>query len=265
VFPVAATPTLAHVCPLARDVRDTALLLQAIAGYDARDPHSAPVPVPDFIGACERDPRQLRIAWSPTYGYAPADPEVVAIARSAAQAFAQLGCVIDEVDVPFGDDSADLWTAEFYAGVGARLGATLATRRELLDPDVATIVERALAQPVADYYRSVTGRYAFRERVRAFFDRYDLLLSPTLPVAGVDAGVAVPPELAGRNLVTWVCYTYPFNLTGQPAASVPAGFTAAGLPVGLQIVARAWREEDLFTTAAALEAVRPWAHRHPPI
>jgi Asp-tRNA(Asn)/Glu-tRNA(Gln) amidotransferase A subunit family amidase len=263
VFPVAATPTLAHVCPMARDVRDAALLLQAMAGYDPRDPHSAPVPVPDFVGACERDPRPLRIAWSPTYGYAPADPEVVAIARSAAQAFAALGCAVDEVASPFGEDAAELWTAEFYAGVAARLGATLASRRELLDPEVAAIVDQALAQPVADHYRLVAGRYAFRERVRAFFDRYDLLLSPTLPVAGVDAGVTIPPGLAGRNLVTWVCYTYPFNLTGQPAASIPAGFTAEGLPVGLQLVARPWREEDLFAAAAALESAQPWADRRP--
>jgi Asp-tRNA(Asn)/Glu-tRNA(Gln) amidotransferase A subunit family amidase len=176
-----------------------------------------------------------------------------------------MGCTVDEVEVPFGDDSADLWTAEFYAGVGARLGPTLAEKRDLLDPDVAAIVERALAQPVADYYRLVAGRYAFRERVRAFFDRYDVLLSPTLPVAGVDTGVAVPPETPGRNLVTWVCYTYPFNLTGQPAASIPAGFTADGLPVGLQAVARAWREEDLLTVAAALESARPWAGRRPEI
>jgi len=126
-------------------------------------------------------------------------------------------------------------------------------------------IEQAIAQPIADYYRCVVDRYAFRERVRSFFDRYDLLLSPTLPVAGVDAGVTIPPGLAGRNLVTWVCYTYPFNLTGQPAASIPAGFTAGGLPVGLQLVARAWREEDLFAAAAAFEAARPWAQRRPPL
>ncbi len=265
VFPVAATPTLAHVCPIARDVRDAALLLQALAGWDARDPHSTPAPVPDFAGACERDPRSLRIAWSPTYGYASPEPEVLAIATQAARAFTDMGCSVEEVASPFGADSADLWAAEFYAGVGARLGPVLAARRDLLDPEVAATIEQAMAQPIADYYRCVVDRYAFRERVRSFFDRYDLLLSPTLPVAGVDAGVTIPPGLPGRNLVTWVCYTYPFNLTGQPAASIPAGFTAGGLPVGLQLVARGWREEDLFTAAAALESARPWAQRRPPL
>jgi Asp-tRNA(Asn)/Glu-tRNA(Gln) amidotransferase A subunit family amidase len=87
--------------------------------------------------------------------------------------------------------------------------------------------------------------------------------SPTLPVAAVEAGVAIPPGFGDRNIVTWVCYTYPFNLTGQPAASVPAGFTAGGVPVGLQSVARPYREEDLFNAAAAYEAARPRAARRP--
>jgi aspartyl-tRNA(Asn)/glutamyl-tRNA(Gln) amidotransferase subunit A len=265
VYPTPATPTLAHVCPIARTVRDAALLFMALAGHDARDPASLPLPVPDALAACDRDVRALRIAWSPTFGYAPVDPDVRAIAERAARAFAAMGCDVDEVDAPFGADPADLWSAEFYAGIGARLGPVLRERRDVLDPDVAAVVEHATALRAEDYYRAVFGRYEFRERVRDFFEAYDLLLSPTLPVAGVDAGIAVPPALAGRNIVTWVCYTYPFNLTGQPAASVPAGFTPAGLPVGLQIVARPFREDHLFAAAAALESARPWAMRRPPL
>jgi len=264
-FPIPATPTLAHVCPIGRSVRDVALLLQVLAGYDARDPASVPQSVPDFLDACEREARPLRIAWSPTFGYAPVARDVLAVAEPAARAFAELGCEVDEVDAPFGDDSADLWTAEFYAGIGARLGPVLRSDRGALDPDVAAVVEQALAMPIEAYHRAVIGRYAFRERVRQFFERYDLLLSPTLPVAGVEAGVAIPPGLADRNLVTWCCYTYPFNLTGQPAASMPAGFTAAGLPVGLQVVARPYDEESLFTAAAAFEALRPWTPCAPPL
>jgi aspartyl-tRNA(Asn)/glutamyl-tRNA(Gln) amidotransferase subunit A len=263
VYPTAATPTLAHVCPMARTVRDAALLLTALAGYDPRDPSSVPLPAPEVVAACGRDPRPLRIAWSPTFGYAPVETEVRAIAERAARAFADFGCPVDEIETPFGADSADLWTAEFYAGIGARLGPVLRERPGTLDPDVAAVVLRATAVRAEDYYRAVFGRYEFRERVRRFFEHYDLLLSPTLPVSGVDAGVAVPPALADRNIVTWVCYTYPFNLTGQPAASVPAGFTAAGLPVGLQIVARPYREEDVFCAAAALESARPWVARRP--
>ena len=264
VFPVAATPTLAHVCPIGRDVRDVAMLLGVLAGFDERDPHSVRDSFPDWLRACERDPRDLKVAWSPSFGYANPDPEVREVAEAAVRAIAGMGCAVEEIDAPF-DDPADLWTAEFYAGVGARLETALREQRALLDPDVATIVERALAQPARAYYRAQRGRYDFRERVREFFERFDLLLSPTLPVAGVDAGVSVPQGIVGRNIVTWVCYTYPFNLTGQPAASIPAGFTRDGLPVGLQIVSRAYREDDLFSIAAALEAVRPWAAQVPPL
>ena len=263
VSPVTATPTLSHVCPIGRDVRDVALLLSVLSGYDARDPHSVHDHVPDYLAACERDPRHLRIAWSPTFGYATPEPEVRALALTAANAFAAMGCVVEEIETPFGEDPAEIWSAEFYAGIGARLAPALASQRELLDPEVASIIERALALPGPTYHQAVQRRYEFRERVRRCFERHDLLLSPTLPVAGVDVGVNVPPGLPGRNLVSWVSYTYPFNLTGQPAASIPAGFTRAGLPVGLQMVARPYREEDLFAAAAAFEAVRPWQQRRP--
>jgi aspartyl-tRNA(Asn)/glutamyl-tRNA(Gln) amidotransferase subunit A len=156
-----------------------------------------------------------------------------------------------------------MWTAEFYAGVAARLAPTLRERRELLDPDIAAAIELALAMDAEAYGRAVQMRYAFRESTRKFFDDYDLLLSPTLPVAGVDVGVSIPVRFADRNLVTWVGYTYPFNLTGQPAASIPAGFTRGRLPVGLQLVSRAYREDDLFAAAAAFETARPWAQHQP--
>ena len=263
VFPVATNPTLAHVCPIGRDVRDVALLLGLLSGYDARDPHSAPVAAPDYLAACDRDPRKLKIAWSPSFGYAAPDAEVRAIGEAAARTFAELGCVVEEVDAPLGPDPAAMWTAEFYAGVAARLAPTLREQRDRLDPEVATMVEKALTMDAEAYGRAVQMRYAFRENARKFFDDYDLLLSPTLPVAGVDVGVSIPPGFGDRNLVTWVCYTYPFNLTGQPAASIPAGFTRARLPVGVQLVARAYREDDLFAAAAAFEAARPWAQHKP--
>jgi len=263
VFPVAANPTLAHVCPIGRDVRDVALLLRTLSGYDSRDSHCAPVAVPDYVAACDRDPRPLRIAWSPSFGYAAPDAEVRDLAEAAARTFAGLGCAVEEVHAPLGPDPAAMWTAEFYAGIAARLAPSLRERRELLDPDVAAMVEQALTMGAEAYGRAVQMRYAFRETARQFFERYDLLLSPTLPVAGVEAGVSIPPGFTDRNLVTWVSYTYPFNLTGQPAASIPAGFTRAGLPVGVQLVARAFHEDDLFAAAAAFESAQPWAQLQP--
>lgn len=267
MYPVSAAPTLAHAGALARTVRDAALLLAVEAGHDRRDPFSVVEKVPDFLAACDQGAKGMRIAWSPTLGYAKADPEVVAIAEKAARSFADLGCHVEQVDKVFDQDPVDLFSSEFYAGIGTRLKPVLEKSRELLDPAVVQILSQALNQSLEQYYANVFRRYELREKARQFFETYDLLLSPTLPVAAFDVNLNVPPMLAAsdRNVVSWVYYTYPFNLTGQPAASVPAGFTKDKLPVGLQLVARINREVDIFRAAAAFEEARPWAHKRPPI
>ncbi len=263
VYPVSATPTLAHVGPLARTVRDAALLLSVISGHDLRDAFSVAAAVPDFVGACERPVKGLRIAWSRTLGYARPDPEVAAIAERAARVFEDLGCQVIEVDRVMEEDPVDLWTSEFYAGVGVRMKKQLTEQRELLDPTVADMLKDALAQTSEAYYAKVFRRYELREKMRLFFERFDLLLTPTLPCPAFDVGLNTPPHLQDRNAVDWVYYTYPFNLTGQPAASIPAGWTRAGLPVGLQMVARSHQETDIFRAAAAFEASQPWSDKKP--
>ena len=269
VYPVSATPTLAHVGPLARTVRDAALLLSVISGYDSRDPFSVAGPVPDYLGACDAPVKGMRIAWSRTLGYARPDPEIARIAERAAKVFADLGCEVVEIDNLMDSDPVDMWTSEFYAGVGVRLKKQLSEQRELLDPAVAEMLKDALTQSSEAYTTQVFRRYELRDKMRLFFEKFDLLLTPTLPCAAFDVGLNTPPQLPGRNIVDWVYYTYPFNLTGQPAASIPAGFipassTLAGLPVGLQMVARSHCEVDIFRAAAAFEAAQPWAHRKPP-
>jgi Asp-tRNA(Asn)/Glu-tRNA(Gln) amidotransferase A subunit family amidase len=264
IFPAAATPTLAHVGPLARTVRDAALLLTAISGWDARDPAAVAAEVPDYLGACEQSPKGLKIAWSPTLGYAEPLPEVVEIAANAVHALEELGCAVELVGKVF-EDPAPLWMAEFYAGVGTRLKEPLQESRDLIDPAVVALLQPALEQRLDDYYTRVFQRYAFREEVRQFFERFDLLVTPTTPTPAFDVTRDLPAEFEGRDIVSWVAYTYPFNLCGLPAASVPCGFTRAGLPVGLQIVARPLRETDIFRLAAAFEAARPWSARRPTI
>ena len=257
VWPASATPTLAHVGPLARNIGDAALLLMAIGGYDPRDPFSVAAAMPDLAGACDAGVADLRIAYSPTLGYARPDPDVVAIAAEAARAFEGLGCKVELVENVFDKDPADLWTAEFYAGVGTRLRKFVETQRDVLDPAVAEVLDAALAQDMRDYYEKVFERYALRDKVRTFFETYDLLLSPVLPVSSLDAGKNIPDHLQDRNLVSWVYYTYPFNLTGQPVATVCAGIAADGMPVGLQIVGRALGEYDVVRAAAAYERTKP--------
>ena len=264
VWPTSATPTLAHVGPIARSMEDAALLFSAIAGYDARDPFSIAGPVPDVLGACHASVKGLRIAYSPTLGYARPDAEVVRIVEAAVKSFEQLGCSVEQIDTVFEKDPADLWTAEFYAGVGTRLRNFVETQRDLLDPAVAEILEAALRQDMRSYYEKVFERYAFRDKVRAFFEKYDLLMSPVLPVTSLDVGKNIPDHLTDRNLVSWVYYTYPFNLTGQPAATVCAGIADDGMPVGLQIIGRALAEYDVVRAAAAYERTMPKAWNVPP-
>lgn len=251
VYPTSATPTLAHVGPLARNSADAAQVLAVMAGFDRHDPASVAGALPQLGGSG----RRLRIAWSPTLGYARVDPEIAAITQRAAETLANLNADVEPVaDVM--EDPVDLWTAEFYAGVGTRLRQTVQDAPEMLDAGVLAVLRQALAQDMLGYYDKVFARYAFREKMRAFFERYDLLVTPTLPVAAFDVGLDVPPGHEDRNIVSWVSFTYPFNLTGQPAASLPVGLTQAGLPVGLQLVAPSHDEGVIFDLAARYEAAQ---------
>jgi aspartyl-tRNA(Asn)/glutamyl-tRNA(Gln) amidotransferase subunit A len=119
------------------------------------------------------------------------------------------------------------------------------------------VLDLALSQDMRAYYEKVFERYALRDKIRVFFETYDLLLSPVLPVSSLDVGKNIPDHLRDRNLVSWVYYTYPFNLTGQPAATVCAGIASDGMPVGLQIVGRALGEYDVVRAAAAYECTKP--------
>lgn len=264
VFPTSATPTLAHVGPLARTVEDAAAVLNVIAGYDRRDPATLNGPLPDFIGA-GRGFRRMRIAWSPTLGYGRVDPEVRDITARAVEKIAELGLDVELVENIM-DDPIDLWTAEFYAGVGTKLRQVVQDEPDLLDPAVLGVLKLALAQGMEPYYQKVFDRYAFREKMRQFFERYDLLLTPTLPVVAFDTGLDVPPGFDDKSIVSWATFTYPFNLTGQPAASIPVGFTEAGLPVGLQVVASSHDEASILSLASAFQRVNTQVtERRPPL
>ena len=258
VWPTSATPTLAHVCPIARSVRDAALLLTAIAGYDPRDPFSIAGPVPDVLGACDASVAGLRVAWSPTSAMRGPIRRWWRSARRRRRLSSASAARVERVEKVFDEDPVDMWTAEFYAGVGTRLRQFVERQRDLLDPAVAAVLEAALAQDMRDYYEKVFRRYALRDSVCARSSRpTTCLLSPTLPVSSLDIGKNIPDHLADRNLVSWVFYTYPFNLTGQPAASICAGIASDGMPVGLQIVGRRNAEYDVVRAAAAYERAQP--------
>lgn len=265
VFPTAATPTLAHVGPIARTVRDAALLLKVASGYDPRDPGSVAQPVPDFLSACDKSPKGLKIAWSPTLGYAKPHKEVVELVENAVKVFEELGCIVERVDDVIGEDPLPQFMAEFFAGASTRLRPVLENHREILDPTVTRVLETALRQEMGAYYNLVFARYDLRVKIAEFFESYDLLITPTIPVAAFDVGLEVPPGFDQENNLAWIYYTYPFNLTGLPAASIPVGFNRENLPVGMQIVGKHLMETDILRAAAAFEEARPWANKKPPI
>lgn len=251
VFPTSATPTLAHVGPMARTVDDASVVLSVIAGFDTRDPFSVSGAQPDFVGATEKH-RNMRIAWSPTLGYGRVEPDVAKLTADAVLQFEAMGHVVEEVPHIM-DDPIDLWNAEFYAGVGTKLRDVIFDQPELLDPAVLEVLRGAVEQEMKAYYENVFARYAFREKLRQFFEVYDILLTPTIPVASVPAGVNVPTGYEDKNIVSWATFTYPFNLSGNPSASIPVGFTAAGLPVGLQVVAPTNDEVAILSLAGAYQ------------
>jgi len=252
VFPAPATPSLAHVGPLARTVEDAATALSAIAGYDRRDPFTLPGGVPDFVGAT-KTARQMKIAWSPTLGYGRADPEVAGLCEQAVRRIERMGYGVEQLDEVM-DDPFSLWASEFYAGVGTKLRGIIDEQPELLDPAVLDVLKRAVSQDLQSYYQSVFARYAFRETMRQVFETYDLLLTPTVPVTAFEAGRDLPPGYEDRDIVSWATFTYPFNLTGQPAASLPVGFSGDGLPVGLHIVGPAHDEVSVLSLASTYAA-----------
>ncbi len=255
--------------PLARTVRDAALLLQVMSGPDPRDPISLPDTGEDFVAACDRPLGRLRLAWSPDLGFAPVDPRVLAVAERAARAFADdLGCVVETASPGF-DDPARLFLGLTAPLRNAEMGHYLERWADQMDPLLVERLRMAQEVSATEYERLQQRRTELYHQVRRFFERFDLLLTPTVSLPPFPINAPYPPsEVAGRPLntpVDWFAFTYPFNLTGHPAISVPAGWTDDGLPIGLQIVGPRNADAAVLCAAAAFEAAHPWAQRRPPL
>ena len=252
VYPTSATPTLAHVCPLTRNVLDACKVLQIISGKDFRDPFTVTENAPIFENFI-KEKKSYKIAWSPTLGYGKNDGNIMEILDKAIKNISSLGYKIDTIDKVLDEDPVNLWNAEFYAGVGTRLKSVIENSPALIDPAVLEVLKVAINQKMNDYYSLVFQRYAFREKMRIFFEQYDLLITPTLPCVAFEVGLNVPKNMPDKNIVSWVTYTYPFNLTGQPAASINAGFTKENLPVGMQVIGKNNCEIDVLNFCKQFE------------
>lgn len=264
-FPGSGVDSLRHTGPLTRTVADTALALDVLAGPDDRDPNSLPTDAAgNYLKSLDQGVRGLRVGYSATLGYAWVDPEVAAISADAARHFAASGATVEEIDIDWGN-CYDTWSTFFYGGIAARVAGFPAEKRALLDPGLLPIVERGLKLSAVDYVNALVARNLFWQKVRVTFEKYDLLLTPTLSVPPFAVGRNRPdmPATTDGSELRWSPFTYPFNLTGQPAVSVPCGRTKADLPVGLQIVGRRFADATVLRAARAWEQMQPWAERRP--
>jgi aspartyl-tRNA(Asn)/glutamyl-tRNA(Gln) amidotransferase subunit A len=264
LWPVSNNDYTTHVGPMTRTVADAALMLSAMAGPDVWDATSLEGAPADYVGQLDRGIRGLRVAFSGDLGGLRVDPEVATLVARAAQAFEDLGGTVEEVKPGFADSSElirGLWTMH-YAG---NYSQYLEQWRERMDPGMVACIERGLGYSAVDYVDLRGRKIAYWDSVRPLFERYDLLLTPALSVAAFPVSRLNPEHWPQHewDWLPWASFSYPFNFTGQPAASVPAGFTAAGLPVGLQIVGRRFADLTVLQAAAAFEQVRPWAERRP--
>jgi aspartyl-tRNA(Asn)/glutamyl-tRNA(Gln) amidotransferase subunit A len=256
---------LGHTGPIARTVRDAAALLDVIAGGDDRDRRSLPREAGSYLEACDGDVKGLHVAWTPDLGYAAVDPAVLALCENAAAEFESLGCHVEVVNPGWENPEEAFSTmiaAQFYAAWSDQLPAGEA----LMDPTLVKFIRRGGAVSARDYLIACARVETYWQEAQAFLQRFDLLLTPTVAVPPFAAGVTPPREIAGQSVsvLGWMPFTYPFNLTGQPAASVPAGFTPDGeRPVGLQIVGQRHADRVVLAAAAAFEAACPWSDRRP--
>jgi aspartyl-tRNA(Asn)/glutamyl-tRNA(Gln) amidotransferase subunit A len=257
-FPASPFGTLAHVGPITWSVEDAELLLDVISGPDSRDWSALPPPPP----APPVDVRDLRIAFSPSLGFARVDPEVAAIVERAAGVFADLGARVEVADPGFADP-VEAFHVLWFSGAAKSVEALTAGQRAELDPGLREICEEGERMSAIDYLTATACRMELGRLMGRFHEDHDLLLTPTLPIPAFEAGREVPAGSASPRWTSWTPFTYPFNMTQQPAASVPCGFTADGLPVGLQVVGPRHADARVLAACRAFEQARPWQDHRP--
>jgi aspartyl-tRNA(Asn)/glutamyl-tRNA(Gln) amidotransferase subunit A len=266
IHPPSGAWSLSHIGPMTRTVADAALAMDVCAGPDERDPGSLPPDGARYARALGGSLKGLRVAYTDDLGFAEVvDPEVSAVCARAAKAFRELGCRVDEVQ-PKWPSMMEAWEQIFCGGIAARMAPYL-DQRELIDPGLLRFVEATLKNPPTRYVQAWLDRLNWWQHPRLFFEKYDLLLTPTIACAPFRVGLDTPGTIAGRavSFYGWIPFTPAFNLTGQPAASVPCGFTKDGLPIGLQIVGRRFADTLVLRASAAFERARPWRQHRPPV
>ena len=258
-YPASPFGPLAHQGPLTRTVSDAALMLSVIGGPDARDATAWNMPSPDFRVGLTEGVRGLRIAWSPRLAYVKTiHAEAEQAAEKAAQLFADLGAHVEAADPAFAEP-IEIISTIWYGVAAAIVGAVSPADHEKMDPGFRRLGEIGRRTTLADYLAAHARRAELTQAMLRFHERYDLLLTPQMPLPAFEAGRVTPADgRFGEDWIGWSPYTYPFNLTQQPAASVPCGFSKDGLPLALQIVGPPRGDAMVLRAARAFESARPF-------
>jgi aspartyl-tRNA(Asn)/glutamyl-tRNA(Gln) amidotransferase subunit A len=262
-----------HLGVMSRTVRDAALMLDVVAGPHPADPHSLAVPAPRALAALDNTVRERiagsRMAWLPLLGNSLLDDEVRKLCEAAIEAFREFGCRVDLLEDKVAN-AEPCWRVLQQSNWAARFHARLDELASQLDPSFVDGIRAGGAYTGQQLLQATYERTAHFRSAQAWFAKYDLILTPTMsrPALEIEHGALEPITIggvdAGDMRQSWVSYLNFFNLTGHPAISIPCGWNSAGLPCGLQIVGRWYEDATVLIAAAALESVRPWAHRRPP-
>lgn len=256
-YPSAHTGSLFHIGVIVRTVTDAALTLNAIAHPDVRDWYALPDEQQDYTTDLNRGVAGLRIAYSPNFSYADVDPEVATVVKSAVDVFAQLGAIVEEVNPGF-VNPRPIFQTLWQAGASKLLRGFSPEQQAVIEEGLRNIAQAGDRLTLTEYLTAQDAREALGRQMQRFHQNYDLLLTPTLPIVAFPVGQNRPPSYIDHQHRDWSPFTYPFNLTQQPAASVPCGFTQTRLPVGIQIVAAKYRDLLVLQAAKAYENVSPF-------
>jgi aspartyl-tRNA(Asn)/glutamyl-tRNA(Gln) amidotransferase subunit A len=257
-WPLSPFGTVAHLGPMTRTVTDAALMMNVLSQPDARDWHSLPYDKRDYLKGLDDGVKGLRIAFSPDLGYAKVDKEIAALVKQAVKVFEDLGAHVDEVDPGF-DDQLEVFTLHWFPGAAYVVRAIPAAKRKHMDKGLLEVARAGEKITLQQYLDGVQRRGALGVLMNRFHEKVDLLLTPTLPLPAFDAGKEVADVVKERRWTDWTPFSYPFNLTQQPAASIPCGLTKAGLPAGLHIVGPKYGDALVLRAARAYESVKPVA------
>ncbi|GAA1904296.1 amidase [Streptantibioticus ferralitis] len=257
LYPASAFGTLSHVGPMTRAAADAALLMDVISAPDWRDWSGAAPQAGGFSDALAGGVAGLRIAYSPDLGGSvPVAPPVETAVRRLADRLADLGARVEEAHPPF-PGPVEAFHVLWFSGAAKVVDRLTDAQRELLDPGLAEVCEQGARYSALDYLCATQVRMALGHAMGGFHQKYDLLLTPTVPITAFAAGVETPAGAPGRRWTGWTPFTYPFNMTQQPAASLPCGTDPDGLPIGAQLVAARHADALVLRAAHALERGTP--------